>query len=252
MYTKGIAVRKTAPILAPSKLRREKDVAPRRSATAAAEKTARATKSLITQERILDAAEELFSQHGLYGVTLRDVAQHAKVDTALLHYYFGTKNGMFDAVLLRRAEPLNKERIKALERCETSRAAVSVEAALQAFVGPVFQALRTGGRGWSNYCALVAQVNNMPVRGGEIMARYFDPVVLRVIALLRRALPRARDKDLFWGYNMFTGALTLTISQTGRIDRLSEGLCRSADLDAAEKELIAYGAAGFRHVGRAS
>ncbi|MGA9335267.1 MAG: TetR/AcrR family transcriptional regulator [Rudaea sp.] len=219
----------------------------RRPPRGADAKTPRTKKSLATQERILDAAEELFAQHGLYGVTIREVARHAGVDTALLHYYFGTKNGLFDAVLLRRAEPLNEERTKALERCEALRGRVTVEAALDAFVGPVFDALRKGGRGWQNYCALVAQVNNMPVRGGEIMTRFFDPVVLRLIALLRRALPGVRDKDLFWGYNMFTGALTLTISRTGRIDRLSRGTCRSHDLDAAEKQLIAYGAAGFRN-----
>ena len=246
-------MRKTEPKRNASKRRANDAIVPGpgQSATGATVRTRRATKSLITQARILDAAEELFSQHGLYGVTLRDVAHHAKVDTALLHYYFGTKNGLFDAVLLRRAEPLNKERTEALRRCEAARI-VSVEAALAAFVGPVFQALRTGGRGWRNYCALVAQVNNMPVRGGEIMTRFFDPVVLRVIALLRRALPKASDQDLFWGYNMFTGALTLTISQTGRVDRLSKGLCESGDLDTAEKVLIAYGAAGFRHFARSS
>ena len=43
-------------------------------------------KSLETQGKILDAAEELFSVHGLYGVTLRDIASKADVDTALLHY----------------------------------------------------------------------------------------------------------------------------------------------------------------------
>jgi AcrR family transcriptional regulator len=223
-----------------------------RSTRARDAKTPRTKKSLATQERILDAAEELFAQHGLYGVTIREVARDAGVDTALLHYYFGTKNGIFDAVLLRRAEPLNRERVAALERCEAMRGKVPVEAALNAFVGPVFDALRTGGRGWQNYCALVALVNNMPIRGGEIMTRFFDPVVLRLIALLRRALPGVRDEDLFWGYNMFTGALTLTISQTGRIDRLSRGTCRSQDLDAAEKQLIAYGAAGFRAAARRS
>ena len=214
------------------------------------EKKTRAGKSQVTQDRILDAAEELFAKLGLYGVTIREIARRAKVDTALLHYYFGTKNGLFDAVLLRRAELLNKDRVAALQRCAEVRGKPSVEAALEAFVGPVFEALRSGGRGWENYCALVAQVNNMPVRGAEIMTRYFDPVVLRLIELLRRALPAARDADLFWGYNMFTGALTLTISETGRIDRLSDGLCRSRDLDEAERQLVAYGAAGFRRSAR--
>ena len=37
-----------------------------------------------TRESILDAAEDLFSKHGFYGVTIREVAREAGVDTALL------------------------------------------------------------------------------------------------------------------------------------------------------------------------
>ena len=62
------------------------------------------------KEVILDAAEGLFARHGFYGVTTRQVAAEAGVDTALIHYYFGAKRELFDAVFLRRAEILNKER----------------------------------------------------------------------------------------------------------------------------------------------
>ncbi|MEG1029825.1 MAG: helix-turn-helix domain-containing protein, partial [Brevundimonas sp.] len=44
-----------------------------------------------TREAILNAAEDLFSKHGFYGVTIREVAREAGVDTALVHYYFGAK-----------------------------------------------------------------------------------------------------------------------------------------------------------------
>src|ERR671914_2058418 len=67
------------------------------------------------RERILDAAEDHFSRHGFWGVTIREVATDAKVDTALLHYYFDTKRGLFDAVFERRAEIINKERIESID-----------------------------------------------------------------------------------------------------------------------------------------
>jgi AcrR family transcriptional regulator len=54
-------------------------------------------------EQILDAAEYLFSKHGLYGVTLRDVAQRVGIHTTLLHYYFEDKRNLFEAVFARRA-----------------------------------------------------------------------------------------------------------------------------------------------------
>src|ERR1044071_2438144 len=72
------------------------------------------------RERILDAAEDHFSRHGFWGVTIREVAQDAKVDTALLHYYFDTKRGLFDAVFARRAEIINRERIESIDAYESS------------------------------------------------------------------------------------------------------------------------------------
>ena len=215
-------------------------------AASPSKKTERSEK---TKGRILDAAEQLFSLHGLHGVTIRQIAKQTGVDTALLHYYFGNKAGIFDAVLLRRAEILNTDRVAALDAYEAAAGKnITVEGAIQAFLRPVFEWSNRGGRGWKNYCSLVAQVNNTPAWGGESMARSFDPVVHRLIPVLRRALPKARDADLFWCYQLLSGALTLTLSETGRIDRLSNNLCRSSDLESIEPLMVAYCAAGFREV----
>src|SRR6186713_3741984 len=54
-------------------------------------------------EQILDAAELLFSKHGLYGVTLKDVAKRVGAHHTLLNYYFVDKKKLFDAVFARRA-----------------------------------------------------------------------------------------------------------------------------------------------------
>ena len=45
---------------------------------------AKAEGTADTRESILDAAEDLFSKHGFYGVTIREVAREAGVDTALV------------------------------------------------------------------------------------------------------------------------------------------------------------------------
>ncbi len=57
-----------------------------------------------------------------------------------------------------------------------------------------------------------------------MMDEHFDPVVLRLIGLLKKALPDCAEQDIFWGYHFVTGALMLTLAQTGRIDKLS-GAC---------------------------
>jgi AcrR family transcriptional regulator len=195
---------------------------------------------------ILDAAEALFAEHGFDGVTLRQVSKRAGVDTALVHYYFSSKRGLFDAVFLRRAAILNDERLRALDAYQSEHGTeMTVTGVMEAFLRPVLDPAAHTGPGWRNYFALVAQVNNTPVWGGETMTRYFDPVIHRLIDLLRGLLPGVPDAEIYWAYHMVSGALTLTMSQTGRLDLLSGGLCTSSDLSTAADRMVAFAAAGF-------
>jgi len=204
----------------------------------------------VMRERILDAAEELFAEHGFDGVTVRQVTRKASVDVALAHYYFGTKRGLFDSVFLRRAAILNEARLKAIDdfQINPGPGGATIEGFIQAFLDPVMERWANGGPGWKSYLAIVAQVNNTPKWGGETMARYFDPVIHRLIDALRGIMPGAHDIDLYWSYQFLSGTLTLTFAETGRIDRLSSGLCHSSDYDAVRDRMAPFAAAGFRKI----
>lgn len=52
-----------------------------------------------TRRRILDAARDLFGEHGYDGVTVRMIAARAEANTALVHRYFGSKAALFGEVL---------------------------------------------------------------------------------------------------------------------------------------------------------
>ena len=200
-------------------------------------------------EQILDAAELLFSKHGLHGVTLKDVANRVGVHHTLLNYYFTDKKALFDAVFARRAAVTSGRRMQALDDYEASvDGQVTVEGALHAFLDTDLDTYITGGEGWRNYAALSAQVANTPEWGAELMDEHFDPVVLRLIGLLKRALPDCSDEDIFWGYHFTTGALVLSLARTGRIDKLSGGLCRSEDFEAVKQRMAALMAAGFKTI----
>jgi AcrR family transcriptional regulator len=55
-------------------------------------------KTETTEEKILDAAKQIFMKHGLYGARMQDIADLAGINKALLHYYFRSKEKLFDAV----------------------------------------------------------------------------------------------------------------------------------------------------------
>jgi AcrR family transcriptional regulator len=199
-----------------------------------------------TMEQILDAAEDLFSKHGLYGVTLKDVAKQVGVHHTLLNYYFADKKALFDAVFARRAVVTSERRMRALEAYEAEAGDhPTVEGALRAFLDTDLDTYIEGGEGWKNYAKLGAQVANTPEWGAELMDAHFDPVVLRLIVLLKKALPGCAEQNIFWGYHFVTGALMLTLARTGRIDKLSGGLAHSDDFVAVKERMASFMAAGF-------
>ena len=63
---------------------------------------------------ILDAAEGLFAQHGFAATPVRQIAEKAGANPAMIHYYFGTKESLLAAVLENALAPLAKA-IEALQ-----------------------------------------------------------------------------------------------------------------------------------------
>jgi AcrR family transcriptional regulator len=203
-----------------------------------------------TRERILDAAEELFAQQGYEGVSVRKIMGRAEADVSLAYYHFKSKRDLFDQVMLRRVEHLNAIRLEALEAVEKRHGddAPTVEEIIDAFTHPLLDVLATEHEEWKYYFQLIAQINNSPEWGGELMTRYFDPLVRRFIEALKKALPGCNEQDLYWSYHFLSGALTLTFAETGRIDNLSGGVCRSSDMDSINERLPRFIAAGFREL----
>jgi TetR/AcrR family transcriptional regulator len=51
-----------------------------------------------TEEKIFDAATDIFIEKGMDGARMQDIADHAGINKALLHYYYRTKDHLFNAV----------------------------------------------------------------------------------------------------------------------------------------------------------
>ena len=185
-----------------------------------------------SRERILDAAEALFAQSGFEAVSMRQIANASDVDTALIHYYFGTKAGVIDAVLERRAAMVNERREISLKAYAQSHAGRMTGAGLvRAYLEPTFSFMLDGTPGHRHYGAIIARLNSAPVPA-EIGhdSSPFDAVTQHFVALLKEVRPDCAEADLYWFYHLLSGAITLSLAQTGRIDHLSGGLCDSADV----------------------
>src|SRR5580700_8969817 len=51
-----------------------------------------------TEQKILEAAEEIFHEKGFDGARMQEIADKASINKGLLHYYFKTKDSLFQAI----------------------------------------------------------------------------------------------------------------------------------------------------------
>jgi len=63
-------------------------------------------KSEDVRNALLDTAEALFAERGLFGVSIRDITDAAGLRNASINYHFESKENLFLAVIDRRIEPL--------------------------------------------------------------------------------------------------------------------------------------------------
>src|SRR3982750_1892652 len=102
-----------------------------------------------TRTRILDAAEELFMQHGFEATSMRALTARASVNLAAVNYHFGSKHALIEAVFRRRLDPMNATRIAGLDKLEATERSPPPEAIIRAFLSPglpLLEDAKGGGR----------------------------------------------------------------------------------------------------------
>jgi len=201
------------------------------------------------KQAILDAAEATFVQRGYYGSSLRDVALAAGVPQALVSYHFGNKEGLFRAVVERRA-PANAAgmRQSLQEAVKVRSRAARLEAVLRAFIAPVVERSMRGGQGWKNYIRLLGHIANLPQQEAFVMPvpENYEAVVLSFIEAIRSIYPELSEADLQWSFYFYQAAIAHILIESGVIDRQTNGAFKSSDLDKLLPKLVSFFTAGFQ------
>jgi AcrR family transcriptional regulator len=200
-----------------------------------------------TKERILNAAERLFSERGIDGVSVREIAAAAGVQLALLSYYFGNKQGLYRAVFRRRIDPISTERLSRLrEILARKRPQPTIEEVLDALARPWVE-LREKRTGLL-YTRLIAREVADPNEGDRgIVKEMLDPIALKFIEAMGMVLPNRPRSEIHWAYHFFIGGLLLILLKEERIERLSGRLCDMRDSERVIKEIVGLFARALRN-----
>ena len=170
--------------------------------------------SADTKTRILDAAEGLFMEHGFEATSLRSLTSSAGVNLAAVNYHFGSKEELFQAVLTRRLDPMNKERIELLDKLEREAGAkpISCERILFAMLIPALRLARDEERGGKHFLRLVGRAYADPapfIR--HFLSEQYAEMIGRYKEAFHKALPHLSRQELTWRLHFVMGALSYTL-----------------------------------------
>jgi len=207
-----------------------------------------------TKQRLLDAAERLFAEHGFEVTSMRAVTQAAATCVSAANYHFGSKEALLQAALVRRLEPLNQRRLEALDALEAAAGdePVAVEALLEAFLRPGYEAQRDAGDGRLPFRSIAARLYTDPhERVSSLKAEIFGPVAARFIDALAESLPDRTRDELVLDFQLFIGLMVHAIIGRTRVEAEGEGLAPLPD-DWVLQRMVSFAAAGLRAEPRAA
>jgi AcrR family transcriptional regulator len=192
-----------------------------------------------TKDKILDTAERLIGEHGYAATSLRQIIAEAGVNLAAVHYHFGSKEDLLDAVVLRKVTPVNEARMACLERviAEAGDGPPEVSKVLESFLIPT-AAVAAKNPGFVRLMGQMLAEGMMP----RIVERHFQATGMRFVAALRRALPELPQEELMWRVHFMIGAMAHTMCRQPIFPGFTAGV---ADIEPRMKRLVTFLSAGF-------
>ncbi len=201
-----------------------------------------------TQDRLLDAAEQLVALKGYANTSLREITAKADANLAAVNYHFGSKENLVAAMLGRRLEPLNKERMSMLDaeldlaQAENRRPAI--RAVLRAFIEPAifFFQSRTGGKHFLRMFSRIHADPDDAIR--KEFLKHMLPVFQRFLEGFQNALPNVAPEKLVPRIFFCIGAMghgaSMLVDRELRDEAPNLSLPPLLDVDALVEELLSF------------
>jgi AcrR family transcriptional regulator len=164
-----------------------------------------------TKDKILDAAERLFADHGFAATSLRQITAEADVNLAAVNYHFKSKEALLSAVIERRLGPINKRRMELLDEMEarSSNGQLDLKEAVLAFMRPAFEAKSAKSEDVRHFPRLMARVMAEP---GEWSAPVLLPVLHQItnrfMPIFQQAMGVEDRTMVLWGAQFSIGCMT--------------------------------------------
>lgn len=188
-----------------------------------------------TRNVIIMAAEPLFAEHSIQGVSMRQIAAAAGVDLSLLMYHFRSKEALHDSVIDRLLIDFTELRATRLEKLLRRTKNPTVVELFDVLISSWLD-LHFGPH--PHHAHLLIRGLTMQAHPHDEAHHISDPLIARFIAEVRRAAPDFTEEEVHWAYHSITGAFTYYLNSQHRVRRISPGICAVDDQNALRAVLL--------------
>ncbi|MGN7754636.1 TetR/AcrR family transcriptional regulator [Sinorhizobium sp. 22678] len=198
------------------------------------------------RDLILDAAELIFADEGFAGSKMRDIANRAGVNQALIRYYFGSKEDLFDEVYRRRGALLSGRRHVLLDEVLARPTSLRVEDIVLAYLAPQWEMKHSGPAG-AAFVRLQARLHAEPAEHSFRLRReVYDSSVKRFVNEIALLTPDVPKDIISLRMAFLVGTYLFMLNDLGRLNDLTDGQLGVVGKDEMLKHLTAFLTAGLR------
>jgi len=201
---------------------------------------------MSTKTKILDAAEQLFAEHGFNGTSLREITSQAEVNLAAVNYHFGSKKELIKAVMSRYLNELSPKLSSALTALSKKETAPTLVEVFTAFVEPLTSLNTFKENGTSNFLQLLGRgyTDSQGFLRWFLTTQYPE-VISSFVEAVQKAYPELTPEEIFWRLHFTMGTVVFTMSSSDAlIDIAANDFDKKLDISEVIQRVIPYVAAG--------
>lgn len=202
-----------------------------------------------TKQRLLEAAAELFAEHGFDKVAVRDITEKAGANVAGVNYHFGSREGLVNAVIEGTVNPINEERLARLDAIErkVGKQPPPLEEVVDAFVRPFLTQIRRSELSEKVAFRLIGRMlGEGMVEMPETLQAQMSEVVVRFLKAMSKSLPGVPDDDLVWRVHFMAGGMIHAMAHGDVLQQITRGAAATPSLEQTVSRFVRFAVAGLR------
>ena len=199
------------------------------------------------QDRLLDAAEELFCEHGYEGTSVREIAAVAGCNVASVNYYFGGKDRLYTEVWRRQLLQIRDARLQSVEKVMSeSGGKPSLEVLLRSFANAFLGPFVDESRSRRLMKLMAREMVDQRVHANLFVEEVVKPTMGAMRGALLKACPGLEESKIPLLIVFLAGQLLHVVHIKAMFDQTEIAEMPAFDRTEAVDHIVKFSAAGIR------